>query len=215
MNNNNLMETFYLETPSLERKNEIIDYINEFVEHKSDINGTGSLDKILDGYTFEQTLESCLNMQYEEYAKKFGRCQGKTFLLIRKNDNKIIGTINVRWNLTEKVKQFGGNIGYGIRPTERRKGYNKMNLYLGLIEAKKIGLDKVMLDCDVENLGSSKTMEALGGKLERTEIDPYDGILTSVYWINVDESLEKYKDEYVNSIDKSYKNSTYEMIKRK
>ena len=49
MNNNNLMETFYLETPSLERKNEIIDYINEFVEHKSDINGTGSLDKILDG----------------------------------------------------------------------------------------------------------------------------------------------------------------------
>ena len=202
MNNNNLMETFYLETPSLDRKNEIIDYINEFVEHKSDINGTGSLDKILDGYTFEQALESCLNMQYEE-------------LLIRKNDNKIIGTINVRWNLTEKVKQFGGNIGYGIRPTERRKGYNKMNLYLGLIEAKKIGLDKVMLDCDVENLGSSKTMEALGGKLERTEIDPYDGILTSVYWINVDESLEKYKDEYVNSIDKSYKNSTYEMIKRK
>ena len=215
MNNNNLMETFYLETPSLDRKNEIIDYINEFVEHKSDINGTGSLDKILDGYTFEQALESCWNMQYEEYAKKFGRCPGKTFLLIRKNDNKIIGTINVRWNLTEKVKQFGGNIGYGIRPTERRKGYNKMNLYLGLIEAKKIGLDKVMLDCDVENLGSSKTMEALGGKLERTEIDPYDGILTSVYWINVDESLEKYKDEYVNSIDKSYKNSTYEMIKRK
>ena len=210
MNNNNLMETFYLETPSLDRKNEIIDYINEFVEHKSDINGTGSLDKILDGYTFEQALESCLNMQYEEYAKKFGRCPVKTFLLIRKNDNKIIGTINVRWNLTEKVKQFGGNIGYGIRPTERRKGYNKMNLYLGLIEAKKIGLDKVMLDCDVENLGSSKTMEALGGKLERTEIDPYDEILTSVYWINVDESLEKYKDEYVNSIDKSYKNSTYE-----
>lgn len=54
MNNNNLMETFYLETPSLERKNEIIDYINEFVEHKSDINGTGSLDKILVGYTLIQ-----------------------------------------------------------------------------------------------------------------------------------------------------------------
>ena len=213
--NGNLMERFYLETPSLERKNEIIDYINEFVEYNSDINGSGSLDNILYGYTFEQSLEKCLNMQYEEYAKKLGRCQGKTFLLIRKNDNKIIGTINVRWNLTEEMKQFGGNIGYGIRPTERRKGYNKINLYLGLIEAKKIGLDKVMLDCDVENLGSSKTMEALGGKLERTEIDPYDGILTSVYWINVDESLEKNKDEYVNSIDKSYKNSTYEMIKRK
>ena len=213
MNNNNLMEIFYLEMPSLERKKEIIDYINEFVEYKSDINGTGSLDKILEGYSFEQALERCLNMENREYAEKNGRCQGKTFLLIRKNDNKIVGTINVRWNLTEEMKQFGGNIGYGIRPTERRRGYNKINLYLGLIEAKKIGLDKVMLDCDVENLGSSKTMEALGGKLERTEIDPYDGILTSVYWINVDESLEKYKDAYVNFIDKSYGNKFMKKLK--
>ena len=198
------MEKFYFEIPSLERKNEIIEYLDEFVKYGSDINGSGSLDKIYYGYTFEEALERCLNMKNEEYAKSINRVPGKTFLLIRKNDNKIIGTINVRWNLTEKMKQFGGNIGYGIRPTERRKGYNKMNLYLGLIEAKKIGLDKVMLDCDVENLGSSKTMEALGGKLERTEIDPYDGILTSVYWINVDESLEKYKGEYVNFIDKNY-----------
>ena len=201
MKNNNLWETFYLETPSLERKNEIINYINEFVEYNSDINGTGSLDMILDGYTFEQVLDRCLNMQYEEYAKANGRCQGKTYLLIRTNDNKIDGTINIRWNLSDEMKQFGGNIGYGIRPTERRKGYNKINLYLGLIEAKKIGLDEVMLDCDVENLGSSKSIEALGGILERTEIDPNDGILTSVYWINVDESLKKYESEYINFID--------------
>lgn len=179
--NNNLIETFYLEEPSLERKNEIIDYINEFVKYKSDINETGSLDKILDGYAFEQALDICLNMKHEEYAKKLGRCQGKTFLLIRKNDNKIIGTINIRWNLTEQMKLFGGNIGYSIRPTERRKGYNKINLYLGLIESKKLGLDKVMLDCSINNLGSSKTIEALGGKLDRTEIDPDDGILTKVY----------------------------------
>lgn len=194
------MEQFYLEIPSIERKNEIIDYINEFVFYASDINGTGSLDKILEGHTFEQALERCLNMQDEEYAKKLGRCQSKTFLLIRENDNKIVGTINVRWNLTEEMKRFGGNIGYGIRPTERRKGYNKINLYLGLIEAQKLGLDKVMLDCDVNNLGSSKTMQALGGVLERTEIDPYDGILTSVYWFNVDETITKYKEKFQNNI---------------
>ena len=56
MYNNDLMEIFYLETPSLERKNEIIDYINEFVEYKSDINGTGSLNKILEGYVMAQGL---------------------------------------------------------------------------------------------------------------------------------------------------------------
>lgn len=47
------MERFFLERPSIQRKNEIIEYINEFVEYNSDINGTGSLDKILEGYTFE------------------------------------------------------------------------------------------------------------------------------------------------------------------
>ncbi len=131
------MEKFYLEKPSMTRKNEIIEYINEFVLYKSNINGTGALDKILEGYSFEQVLERCLNMENEEYSKKFERCPSKTFLLIRESDNKIVGTINIRWNLNEKMLQFGGHIGYGIRPTERRKGYNKINLYLGMIEAKK------------------------------------------------------------------------------
>ena len=143
------MERFYLEKPSTERKNEIVEYLNEFIEYKSDINGTGSLDKIFEGYTFEQALDRCLNMEKNEYAEKVGRCPGKTFLLIREEDNKIVGTISVRWNLNQEMLNFGGHIGYGIRPTERRKGYNKINLYLGIIEAKKLGLEKVMLDCDV------------------------------------------------------------------
>ena len=191
-----LVEKFYFEIPSLERKNEIIEYLDEFVKYGSDINGSGSLDKIYDGYTFEEALDRCLKMEDEEYAKSVGRCQGRTFLLIRENDNKIVGTINVRWNLNEAMLRFGGHIGYGIRPTERRKGYNKINLYLGMLEAKKVDLEKVMLDCDVNNLGSDKTLKALGGKLERTEVDPSDGILTNVYWFNVDETIEKYKNVY-------------------
>lgn len=196
------MEKFNLERPSFERKDEIIEYINEFVEYNSEINGTGGLDKIIEGYTFEQALERCLSMEDANYAKKINRCQSKTFLLIRENDNRIVGTINVRWNLTEAMKRFGGNIGYGIRPTERRKGYNKINLYLGMQEAQKLGLDRVMLDCDVNNLGSDRTLKALGGVLERTEVNPEDNILTNVYWFDVDNCLEKYKDTYEPFISK-------------
>ncbi|MCI6899641.1 GNAT family N-acetyltransferase [Intestinibacter sp.] len=196
------MEKFNLERPSFERKDEIIEYINEFVEYNSEINGTGGLDKIIEGYTFEQALERCLSMEDANYAKKINRCQSKTFLLIRENDNRIVGTINVRWNLTEAMKRFGGNIGYGIRPTERRKGYNKINLYLGMQEAQKLGLDRVMLDCDVNNLGSDRTLKALGGVLERTEVNPEDNILTNVYWFDVDNCLEKYKDTYKPFISK-------------
>lgn len=190
------MERFYLEEPSLERKDEIIEYLDEFVKYNSNINGTGSLDKIYDGYTFEEALERCLNMKNEEYAKSINRVPGKTFLLIRKNDNKIVGTINIRWNLSEKMLEFGGHIGYGIRPIERRKGYNKIQLYLVLLEAQKLNLDKVMIDCSVDNLGSDKTIKALGGILERCELDESDNTMTNVYWINVDESIKKYKDEY-------------------
>ena len=128
------MEKFYLEIPSLKRKEEIIAYLNEFVLYNSDINGSGFLDKILEGYSFEECLDKCLNMQYQEYAKKLNRLQSKTFLLIRKNDNKLIGMLNIRWNIPPNIQEFVGNIGYGIRPTERKKGYNKINLYLGLIE---------------------------------------------------------------------------------
>ena len=183
------MERFYLEEPSLERKDEIIEYLDEFVKYNSNINGTGSLDKIYDGYTFEEALERCLNMKNEEYAKSINRVPGKTFLLIRKNDNKIVGTINIRWNLSEKMLEFGGHIRYGIRPTERRKGYNKIQLYLVLLEAQKLNLDKVMIDCSVDNLGSDKTIKALGGILERCELDESDNTMTNVYWINVDESI--------------------------
>lgn len=196
------MEKFYLEIPSIERKEEIIECLDEFVEHDSNINGFGALDKIYEGLTFEESLDRCLNMKDEDYARSMGKCPSKTFLLIREDDNKIVGAMNIRWNLTEELKRFGGNIGYGIRPTEREKGYNKINLYLGLIESQKLGLDKVMLDCSVTNIGSDRTIKALGGILERCEEDPFDGELTNVYWIDVNESIEKYKDEYEQFIAK-------------
>lgn len=192
-----VIEKFYLENPSMERKNDVIEYMNEHVKYNSAINGTGSFDHVLEDETYEECMDRYYKIQDNEYAKSIDRCPGKTYFLIRKNDNKLIGMINIRHHLTPKMLVHGGHIGYGIRPTERRKGYNKINLYLGLIKAlEEFNLDKVMLDCDVKNLGSDKTIQALGGVLERTDIDDYDGVLTNVYWINTKDSIRKYKDVY-------------------
>lgn len=192
-----IIEKFYLEYPSMERKNDVIEYMNEHVKYNSAINGTGSFDHVLEDETYEECMDRYYKIQDNEYAKSIDRCPGKTYFLIRKNDNKLIGMINIRHHLTPKMLVHGGHIGYGIRPTERRKGYNKINLYLGLIKAlEEFNLDKVMLDCDVKNLGSDKTIQALGGVLERTDIDDYDGALTNVYWINTKDSIRKYKDVY-------------------
>ena len=57
------MDKFYYEKPSMSRKNEIIEYLDEFVEYESDINGAGSLDKIYEGYSFEEALDRCLKME--------------------------------------------------------------------------------------------------------------------------------------------------------
>lgn len=192
-----VIEKFYLENPSMKRKKDVIEYMNEHVKYNSAINGTGSFDHVLEGETYEECMDRYYKIQDNEYAKSIDRCPGKTYFLIRKNDNKLIGMINIRHHLTPKMLVHGGHIGYGIRPTERRKGYNKINLYLGLLKVlEEFNLDKVMLDCDVKNLGSDKTIQALGGVLERTDIDDYDGVLTNVYWINTKDSIRKYKDVY-------------------
>ena len=197
---------FYLEKPSIERKEEALEYLEEHVKYASDLNGTGGMDKCLEGMSYEDWLIRLDNMRDEEYAKSINRCPGETFFLIRKDDNKLIGMLNIRHKLTEAMLEFAGHIGYGIRPTERQKGYNKINLYLGLIKAHEdFGLDRVMLGCAADNLGSDKTIKALGGVLEKSEIDPMDGELTNVYWIDVIDSIDRYRDNFREYIDDEVK----------
>lgn len=194
------MDRFFLEEPSQARKEEALEYLKEHIEYNSDINGVGGMDKCLNKTTYEDWLIEIQKRKDKEYAYSINRVPQQTFFLIRENDNKLIGTINIRYDLTKEMLEFGGHIGYGIRPTERRKGYNKINLYLGLLKAKEIGLKKVMLDCSVTNLGSEKTIQALGGIFERSGIDPYDNELTNVYWIKVNDAIDKYKEVYAQSI---------------
>ena len=118
------MERLYLEVPSIERKNDAIDYINEHLEYNSDINGSGGLDRYIDNY------EGWLQKLEEDYVRipNEEKVPARTYFLVRENDNRIVGMISIRTALNERLRNGAGNIGYGIRPTERRKGYNKINL---------------------------------------------------------------------------------------
>ena len=190
------MEKFYLELPSIERKEEALDYLKEHIDYKSDINGTEGINRIKDGFTYEDWLDEVTKAPDEEWAKSVGRVPATTYFTIRESDNKIIGMVNFRHSLNERLRKIGGHIGYGIRPTERRKGYAKIQLYLALLEAKKLGLDKVMVDCIETNIGSEKTILALGGEFEEKVFDETRQKYLKNYWINIDEALEKYKDIY-------------------
>lgn len=200
------MEKFYLETPTIQRKEEALDYLNELVKYNSEMNGTGSLDKCLNEWNYEQWLYELEKKKNKEYMDSIGWVPSLTYFFIRENDNKIIGMINLRYNMNEEIIAKGGShIGYGIRPTERQKGYNKINLYLGLIEEQRLGENKVLLVCNADNVGSNKTIKALGGILEKSEIDDWDNKLTNYYWIDVDKSVKAYKQNYEQYISQRTK----------
>ena len=99
------------------------------------------------------------------------------------NTNRILGVVNIRHRLTDKLLIEGGHIGYGIRPSERRKGYATKILELALVEAKKLGIERALVTCDKENIGSAKTILRNGGIFDQENL--YEGRIVQRYWINI------------------------------
>ena len=180
------MEKFYFEIPSPERKEDAVAFIREFYAYGSDINGTGGLNRYLDDYN--GWLEK-LNADYTREPDA-ERVPARTYFLIRENDDRIVGMSNIRLALNERLRRYGGHIGFSVRPTERGKGYNKINLYLGLKVCDRYGIESVFLDADLDNPASWKTMEALGGKRTREYFDEQYAHCTVVdYTIDVKKAL--------------------------
>ena len=81
-------------------------------------------------------------------------------------DERPVAYGKLRHRLTDQLLEYGGHIGYSIRPSERGKGYGKLFLSELLKEAARLNLDKVLITCDEDNIRSRRVAEANGGKLE-------------------------------------------------
>lgn len=107
-----------------------------------------------------------------------------TYWLIE-DDREVVGVSNMRHSLNEKLLIEGGHIGYGIRPSMRRRGFGKEILRLTLEEARRINLTKVLLTCNKVNLGSTAIILANGGVYDSEEyIESYGGVVQR-FWIVV------------------------------
>ncbi len=98
--------------------------------------------------------------------------------------DKIVGAVNIRHKLNESLLKNGGHIGDGVRPSERRKGYATEMIRLALEECKKLGINRVLMVCYKDNIGSSKSIQNNGGILEN-EIPAEDDKIDQRYWIDL------------------------------
>jgi predicted acetyltransferase len=106
---------------------------------------------------------------------------GCTFRWIVEGE-RVLGGIALRHGPDDYVRRLG-HIGYGVRPSARRRGVAAWALASILDEARDLGMDRVLLVCEEDNAASARTIERLGGVLESFEETEFGRARR--YWINL------------------------------
>lgn len=168
--------------PSAEYKDSFIKSVIEFQGEGRDMTlNVDDLNRDFESY-LEKKRKEALGIDLKE-----GYVPSSSYWLI--DGGEYIGTVHVRTELNEDLMKKGGNIGYAVRSTKRQMGYGTKILELALTKAKESGLDRVLITCDDDNIGSAKIIESNGGVLEnKAEVD---GILIRRYWIDINQSTTK------------------------
>ncbi|XVU21970.1 GNAT family N-acetyltransferase [Actinoplanes sp. CA-054009] len=96
---------------------------------------------------------------------------------------RYLGAIALRHTLNDQLLNYGGHIGYSVRPSARRQGLAAWALSQMLDESRKRGLDRVLITCDPANEPSARTIESNGGVLE--DLRTTDGKTVKRYWITL------------------------------
>ena len=167
---------------SKEYKDEILDMLNEWSDFNNvNNNANHSPMAIFSDYSdFDQYIKHFL---LQETNPIEGFVPATTYFALDTERNKMVGAIQIRHYLNDALRNGGGHIGDGVRPSERKKGYATEIIRLGLIEAKKLGIDNVLICCSTTNIGSRKSILNNGGVYEKTVTK--DGEEFETYWIQL------------------------------
>ena len=172
-----MREGMRLVFPTIDYKDKAIEYINEFYEYDSEINGTGALDRFLKESTYEEWLDNLIRAMDIANMQE-NKVPDLTYFYVRESDDRIIGTINIRLALNDFLRKEGGHIGYSVRPTERRKGFGTDMLAEGIKVCERIGIHEVLVSCDKVNVASAGVIKNCGGVLkDEFYSQTYDEIL--------------------------------------
>ena len=167
--------------PAIEYDLQIRAYRKEFLDRGDSMDGTGALKK----FENPQDWLEYLNRHKNSLTVPKGRVPSTQYMLVRKEDHKIVGMIDIRHFLNDFLEKYGGHIGYSVAPSERRKGYAVLMLKMALPKCKELGIEKVLITCISSNEGSKRTILKNGGIYESTVYEPEEGVNLERYWINL------------------------------
>ena len=165
------MEELRLVRPSLEHKKLYEEMMDEWEAFGGRLN-PGALRRYNRAEQKNVTYEKWL-----EWVEEDRRTVQELFFLM--GDNKILGAISIRYKCTD----VDGHSGFGIRPSERKKGYATKMLSLALPIMKDYGINPVVISCAKDNPGSAKTIQNNGGIFIREVVE--DGETVHIYHIAV------------------------------
>jgi predicted acetyltransferase len=171
--------------PDPSHKEAAREFIAEFKEHASTPHGAAGLEK--HGEDYEGWLKK-LEREGDERTVEPEKVPASTWFAVRKEDNRIVGMINIRHRLNGYLLNRGGHIGYCVRPAERRKGYAVEILGLGLGQCRVLGLKKALVTCGKNNIPSARTIQHHGGILENEVFDEESSAWFQRYWIETEEA---------------------------
>ncbi|MDF1617979.1 GNAT family N-acetyltransferase [Petrocella sp. FN5] len=163
------MKDIKLTKPSLLYQSTFLDFVKDVKE-----SGYESYTHYVKAEkNFSEFMNELIDMSEGVNIKK-GWAPCSSYWLIDNNE-EVIGVIRIRHRVDNDSLEMAGHIGYEIKSSKRKKGYGQRLLELGLMEARKIGLQKVLITCDEDNVASKRMIEKCKSKYKKSIFDEESG----------------------------------------